>query len=195
MDATELVWFGDIFCHTISLFLLLQSATYVVCNTPKIGLSIFVLLFLPSFPLPNFFPLESGEWPGKSRQSSASRYLSDALVPVKFSSVNPEPHSNPGSKISELEILPLCLQRSYHFPCSVDPPKISRDHPSLINPRCAKILLSHMQYFSSRINSSFCLSEELNPGKYLFISKVHENVWRYSLWSYWALTKILAIIK
>jgi hypothetical protein len=81
----------------------------------------------------------------------------------------------------ELEILPLCLQRSYHFPCLVDPTKIPRDPPSLINPRCAKILPSYMQYFSSRINSFFCLSEELNPGKYLSISKVHENLWRYSL--------------
>ena len=131
--------------------------------------------------LSQIFPLESGEWSGESRQFSASQYLSHALVPSKLPSANPEPHSNPSSKILELEILPLCLQRSYHFPFSVDPPKTSRDPPSLINPRCARILLRHMQYFSSRINSSFCRSEELNPGKYLSISKVHENMWRYSL--------------
>ena len=145
--------------------------------------------------LSRIFPLEYVEWPSESRPSSVSPCLSHASVPVKLPSVNPEPHSNPSSKILELEILPLCLQRSYHFPCSVNPPKISRDPSSSINPRCAKILPSHMQYFSSRINSFLCLSEELNPRKYLSSSKVHENLWRYYLWSYWALTKILAIIK
>jgi hypothetical protein len=64
-----------------------------------------------------------------------------------------------------------------------------------MNPRCAKILLSFKQYFLSRINSLFSLSEELNPRKYLSISKAHENLWRYSLWLYGALIKILAIIK
>jgi hypothetical protein len=50
-----------------------------------------------------------------------------------------------------------------------------------MNPRGAIILLSFMQYLSSRIYSFFCLSEELNPRKYPSISKAHENWWRYSL--------------
>ena len=145
--------------------------------------------------LSQIFPLEFGKWPSESNQSSTSECLSYALVPVKLPSVNPEPHSYPSPKIWELEILPLWLQRSYPFLCSVASHIHPSDHPISLNPRDAKILPSHLQYFSFIINSLFCLSEELNPGKYLSISKVHENLWRYSVWIYWALIKILAIFK
>jgi hypothetical protein len=141
--------------------------------------------------LSRIFPLEFGKWPDESSLSSTSQCFSHALVPVNPPSVNPRSHSNPSSEILEPGILPLCFQRIHHFPCSVDPPKIPWDPSFFLDPRCAKILPGHMQYLSYRINSFFCLSEELNPS----FSRCHENFWRCSLWIYWALIKILAIIK
>lgn len=81
----------------------------------------------------------------------------------------------------ELGIMSVCFQRSHHFHCSVDPPSLPKDPHALIDPRCAKILQSHMQYFFPRINSCFCLCDELNLGKELSISNAHETLQRYSL--------------
>ena len=141
-----------------------STISEIFCNTPKSGYRFLCCYSFLTF-LSRIFPLEFGKWPGISNQSSTSQCLAHALEKVKPPSVNPEPHSNPSSELLELEILPLCLQRSHHFPCSFNPPKISRDPLSLINPRCAKILLSHMQYFSSRINSFFLPFWGIKSGK------------------------------
>ena len=87
------------------------------------------------------------------------------------------------------------LQRNPNFLWSVASQTFPSDHTISINHGYTKILPSHLQYFSFKINSFFYQLKELNPGKYLSISKVHKNLWRYSLWPYWALIKILAIIK
>ena len=106
-----------------------------VCNTPKIGLSIFVLLFLPTFPSRKFSP-------GYRLRTGKIQMIRDLATSS-----------------------PALLQVMILFPCHL-PRGYARMLPRLV--RCV----------AYQLNSICRRLVELNPGKFLDLSKGCGNFWR-----------------
>ena len=118
----------------------------ISCNSPKIGLSIFVRLFLPGthFQILLLSLLDDSEI---SCHFQPFKTLLMSLSVDKTSFASSQTLSNPNSNFLEFGYVLCAYKGAIIFLDLLILPIVSRDPPIFLNLGYAKILLSPMQYF------------------------------------------------